>query len=335
MISAHLPQPVDLPLRVLVGHRPPAPITRHIDQIVGDNLTDIDFGFIAGAYRGQDADVLHILDPKTVLRGTTDGERIASALALVEQLEQQGTALVQTIFSGRPHGDPALNILDEATKAFILLDETTSSPAPERTMVIPHGHFREKFLGYPRSEKHPGRLLCISRSRLTRSTEEMVKVFTVLDTPGASLRIVGDIASDLYKVIDKATKRGSGTISTRPEKDLSDGEFIREVCAAEFVFLPRIETLTDLATLFIVLSLNRPIIVPADQHIQTLSEETGRGWLLQYDGTLTAEKVDLAITEHRQATDSEMPNLDGRDTGTTVSEYSGVYYRAASTSSGR
>lgn len=319
------------PLRVLIGHRPPAPITRHIDQIVGDNISDIDFAFVAGAYRGQEADVLHVLDAEFLLNGSTPEERVATATTLVEQLREQNTALVQTVF-GSPteeqSADAARIILDEATAAYIVLDETVETPAPERTTLIPHGDFREKFLGYPRAGEMPGRLLCISRSHLSRSAEAPLKVFTMADTPGLNLRIVGDVSPRLQAVLEGAQTRNPATISVRDEA-LSDAEFIREITSAELVILPEMETLTDAAMVFMTLSLDRPVLLPDSESAQLLAESVGEGWVLRYDGPLTAEILDQKVEELRSAQRAASPNLEGKDIETTMAKYAEVYNAAA------
>ena len=319
------------PLRVLIGHRPPAPITRHIDQIVGDNLSEIDFGFFAGAYRGQETDILHVLDAEILLSGSTPEERVDTATTLIEQLREQGSVLVQTVI-GSPtdeqSADPARNLLNDATAAFIVLDESVETPAPERTTLIPHGHFREKFLGYPRGEEVPGRLLCISRSQLSRAAEGPLKALTVTDTPGLTLRVVGNVSPRLQTVVERSQTWNPTTVSVRDET-LSDAEIIREIDSAELVVLPEIETLTDAAMLFMTLSLDRPALVRDSESARLLAESVGDGWVLRYDGPLTAEILDQKVEELRSAQRAVSPNLKGRDIETTMAKYAEVYNAAA------
>lgn len=323
-----------------MGHRPPAPITRHIDQIVGDNISDIDFGFVGGPYRGREADVLHILDPESLLPETTSEERLNAAVAITAQLKEQNTALVQTVFNyesraADPSGslaegrtaDPAQEVIDKATSTFVVLDEVTPTPDPERTALIPHGHFREKFLGYPRGEQVPGRLLCISRSHLGRSAEGPLKVFSVVDTPGLALRIVGSLSTRLQGILERSSTRSPGAISSRTES-LSDAELIREIDAAEIVILPEIENLTDATMLFMVLSLNRPVLVPDSERMRLLADEVGHHWILRHSGPLTAELIDQFVEQHRSEENAEGPRMDSRNTETILQKYAEVYHRA-------
>lgn len=318
------------PLRVLIGHRPPAPKVRYVDQIIGNYASDVEMSFFGGQYRDQDVDVVHIPDFDS-LTGADEpvATRLATANNLVHALEKRGIPLVQTVLPGHITDDPARRILHRATAAYIVLDEVTSTPDPGKTTLIPHSHYRSRFLGYPRGDhQREGRLLCISRSQFDRSGESPLKVFSVTNTPEISLRIVGDSNPLIEPLVIRALRRSPDTVSARLEL-LSDAEIIREIDAAELVILPGAESLEDLTMLFLVLSLDRPVIIPESDSASRLAAEVGPGWIIRHTGALTAERLDELVAEVRGASRSARPNLDARDPEIISRKYVEVYRSVA------
>ncbi|WP_310537066.1 hypothetical protein [Nesterenkonia flava] len=311
-----------------MGHRPPAPKVRYVDQIVGDELSGVDFGFFGAAYRDQDADVVHVHDLDALLGEGKDPDRVAAAEEFIAALTSRSIALVQTLLPRDPRDTPAHQVLDRATNAFIILDEDTATPDPEITTLIPHAHFRDRFLGYPRGERIQGRVLCVSRTDTARSAEAPLKVFSVVDTADLTLRVVGEEDPDLEPLIGRAVRRTNGAVSARLET-LSEAEIVREIDGAEVVLLPETESLEDLTVLFLVLSLDRPVILPRSSTATALASEVGPGWIQTYEGPLTAEVLDEAVEAVRTAERGERPHLDGRDLETTAREYAEVFRRAA------
>lgn len=312
-----------------MGHRPPAPKVRYIDQVIGDETHGIDFGYFGGAFRNQEADVVHILDLNALLgESTKDSARVAEAKSFVETLQEQRTALVQTILDSTPADDAAQQILDEATETFIVLDNHTPTPDASRTVVVPHAHFRSRFFGYPRAHEVAGRLLCVARSELSRSAEGPLKVFSVTDTPGLSLRVVGDEDPALEQLIPRAVRRAGGSVSARTEL-LSDAELVREIDAAEYVILPQVTSLEDMTLLYLALSLDRPVMLPESELARELGAEVGPGWINCFDGPVTAEGIDQLVAQARALPRSVRPDLDARDPEVIARRYAEVYRAAA------
>jgi hypothetical protein len=69
----------------------------------------------------------------------------------------------------------------------------------------------------------------------------------------------------------------------------------QEVTSAQVVVLPYREMHNSGAVL-VALSLDRPVVVPRTPVNQALSDEVGPGWIFMYDGALTAEVVDIALS---------------------------------------
>lgn len=301
----------------------------YVDQVVGDGLAKDEFSFFMGSYRARDVDVVHFYDVGGFLGGRdrTAKQRLATATEIVEDARSRGIALVRTVLGGPEREDAATGVLDEATDRFVVLDPTTPTPDPSRTTHIPHAHLRERFAGYPRGEQVPGRLLCIGRAGVGRSAEGPLKVFSVTDTPGLTLRVVGEEDPTVETTLARAVRRSPGGVSSRTAM-LSDGELIREIDGAELVILPATDSLADLGLLFTALSMDRPVLMPDGPDARALAEDVGPGWVLRHDGQLTAEALDEAVVELRSGARATRPDLDGRGIGATVAAYAEAYRSA-------
>ena len=73
---------------------------------------------------------------------------------------------------------------------------------------------------------------------------------------------------------------------------VSDERLVDEVARAQLVVLPYIE-MHNSGTLLVALSVGRPVLVPRGCVNGTISAEVGDGWVVQYEGELTA--ADLAM----------------------------------------
>lgn len=320
------------PLRVTVGDLAPSPMVGYADQVIGDQVADVEFTFFVGSYRYPDVDVVHFHDVDGFLGGRkkVQKERVAAATAIVDHAQSNGVALVRTVLdSSSSPGDPAVEILDQATSRFIVLDQATATPDSDRTTVVPHAHYRDRFLGYPRGEQVPGRLLCIARAGVARSAVGPLKVFSVTDTSDLSLRVVGAPDPALESLLPRAIARNRDTVSARTEM-LSDAEMIREIDGAELVILPAVESLADMGLLFTVLSMDRPVLTPDGATVRQLSEEVGSGWIQRYREPITAESIDEAVGALRKSSRPARPDLKGRAMSSTGQAYAEVYREANS-----
>lgn len=275
-----------------------------------------------------DVDVVHLVDPIKALgpRKNAD-QRLAQAEELTRSLRQHGITLVQTIFPGRSSAAEGWQqVLDEATCTFITPDDVTVTPDRIRTTVIPHSHYRGRFLGYPRAEQLAGRLLSVSRTGLRGAAQGPLKVFSITDTPDISLRIVGDPDPLLRDLLTRASRRNPDTVSAKTGY-VSDAELVHELSAAELVFLPDPESLDELSLIFMALSLDRPIVVPQSPTTDRIAEQVGPGWVHLLTEPMTAERLDDTITFVRNTPRSPRPDLDGRDPEAIALRYQDVFGR--------
>lgn len=337
MPPALTPEDHSAALRVHIGHRPPRPNVSYVDQIVGESQESIAFSYFTGLLRNYDVDIVHVHHPCALLGGKTDGDPLpkndlvlsALALRVVRNLRKHRTALVQTVH-GKDHCGTGRwrRILERATDAYVTLDADTNTPAPDRTVHIPHAHYRERFLGYPVAEQIPGRVLCISPHRLAAVSAAPLRVFELTSTAGLSLRVAGGPDPAVSSLIDRADAGTQEKISSRLEL-LSDAAMVEEISEAELVLLPAIETLADESMLFMALSLERPVLVQDSPAVQSLRREVGPCWIHTHAGPLTAERIDSVMDALQSSPAEQPPQFIGRDMDVVAQQYAALY-RAAS-----
>ncbi len=332
-------------LTVHFTHRPPAPVLRYVDEVVGESNPGLTFRYSQGVLTSFDVDVVHVVDSSLdTLIGTADAssrQRLLATWAFVRNLRKHRIALVRTV-DGTDQRDQrsrsdriASELLDRVTSAFIVRDAFTQTPAPARTHLIPYSEFGERFVGYPGATQVPGRLLCIARGFLPSSAVGLLQLIRVTNTPGLTIRFVAPAHRLSATKLKGAEARRSKLISTRLER-ISDGARIQEIDAAELVVLPRApHTPHDLQILFLALSRRRPVLTPRTEALAELSDEIGVGWLHLTDGPITAEAIDLAIDFGRATERSGAPNLEGRSLASTRAAFAQVFERAAATKSVR
>lgn len=299
----------------------------YIDQVIGAGADGMRFVFLRGALSTSDADLVHIQDPVSFLgpRAATSQARVDAARAVVDELTRRELPLVQTLHGPHQGGTSAWRrILDDATALFVTLDGTTFTPDPARTVVIPHAHYLERFIGYPRAEQIPGRILAISPNRLVRSAPDTLEAFPLMNTTGVSLRLVGQRHRALDEHLGKVLSRNPSTISAQIGL-ASDAMMINEISAAEVVILPDNKTLVDESMQFLALSLERPILAPDSTAMSRLDDEVGAGWIYTHPAPLTARRLDEVMQTIHSADRAERPDLSRRGPATTAQQYADAF----------
>jgi beta-1,4-mannosyltransferase len=257
-------------------------------------------------------------------------------MALARNLRRHRIALVRTLYDSDKRGSRRLadrlarRVLDKATTAFTVFDESVSTPAPDRTTVIPHAHFRDRYIGYPRGSQVRGRVLCIAAGELPNNARDLLAIPCVADTTGATLRLAGVASNALEADIRSALARHPSLVSARLER-LSDGALLTEVDDAELVVVPKVQSLDELQMVYLALSVDRPVVTRLSEQMRLLATSVGPGWVHLSDGPITAQTVDDAFTAFRSPGRSSHPNLDGRDLASTGAAYATVFRMAAST----
>lgn len=319
-------------------HRPPAPFLRYVDQIVGSGSERLDFRFSQGLLTRFDIDVLHVADEYLgQLMATPDSDATLSPLSiavLVRNLRTHDIALVRTL-SGVPAPPArqrsarwAQSLLDRATDTFIVFDESTPTPDAGRTTLIPHAHYRDRFIGYPRATAVRDRVLCIAPTRLSPQTLGLLAIPRVAATANITLRVAGNAPPSLVRAIESAAARHPRQLSAHLEA-LSDGAQLQEIDAAELVIVPQTETIEQQQVLFLALSADRPVLTPRTPAMERLARHVGPGWLHLSDGPVTADALDIALAGVRRNARTARPRLEGRALEATQNAYGLVFEAAA------
>lgn len=329
----------DSVLRVLVSSRPPAHRVSYVDQLIGDDSAGGAPNTISFEYRdnlsgGYDVDVVHLIKTSAVVgdRRTPEYERVRRARRFAKALKRRRIALVRTIYGDEGTGTRSVArseaILNQATTAFIVTTPTTAVPGNQAVIVIQHSHLRGRYLGYPRTETVPGRLLFVSSGQLDAAYEAPLKVFAVAELPGSTLRVVGQVPSAMAGSFSRTISRHPSRISLRDEA-ISDAARVEEVTRSELVVMASPDSHATLSTIMLAVSLDRPVLVEATAATRLLADEIGPRWVRLHEGRLTAATLEAAVKHLRADPPTGRPNLDSRDPNVIAEQYTAAFRAAA------
>ncbi|MFW7415408.1 hypothetical protein [Demequina sp. SO4-18] len=323
------------PLRVSVSQRLMSPSVGYVDQVVGEGQDDLVFKAFAGIPRRTDADVVHLhrLSALGGNRVKSGKKRIAVSLAFAAMVRSNRVALVRTWHGADANGTGGRSarianwILNRVTTEFVTVDPSTTGPRGASTTLVPYGHYRDRFVGYPRSEPVPGRMLCIA-PQLHKHVERIVEAFVDDKAPEGSLRVAGFTTEARASRVERLAEKSPDGVSTRLER-LSDGAMVMEISAAELVVLPNASELDDLQVIFMALSLDRPVLVPDSPLTRSIGDSVGPGWVHRYETPLGSDGLASACERARSHPPSEGPRLEGRDRDATAAMYADMFRAAA------
>jgi beta-1,4-mannosyltransferase len=285
--------------------------------------------------------VFHVHWPEVLLRGhspvKTFGRVVLTAL-LIGRLWVTRTAVVRTAHNLGAHEElPAiqrrvLSAMDRITTLWIALNDETPFRADQVHETIPHGHYRPWYDKYPRAAMVPGRLAYVGLIRPYKNVDGLLRAFKDLDAAGVSLEIAGSPSADLAPVVT-ALAEADPRVRTAL-RYVSEEDIARLLGEAEVVVLPYREMLNS-GGLLLALSLDRPVLVPSAPVNDRLAEEVGPGWVLRYEGELTASALGDALENARAAGRSDRPDLSGREWQDAGKAHAAAYRRAVALRRGR
>lgn len=267
-------------------------------------------------------DVLHVHWPELSLRHPRRlGRTVKSVLfaAFLLRVRLQRKAVVRTVHNVRPHESGTrtegrlLSRLERLTTLWVILNPTSPTPDPGRTVLIPHGHYRGWYTPRAGVGSVPGRLLNFGMIRPYKGTEELIAAFRQAAAEAdLSLHVVGE-PSDAETASRITAIAGS---DPRVQLDLrfaSEQELADEIAAAEVVVLPY-RAMHNSGAALLALSLDRPVIVPSSDATELLVEEFGPEWVTTYPGTLDAPRL-LGLLERARSArrPSAGPDLSRRE----------------------
>ncbi|MFB4350036.1 hypothetical protein [Microbacterium sp. CR_7] len=321
---------------MLVAARPPRHRVDFVDQLVGDDSEgqaprEVVLEFRTDPFRTDGADVIHLTDLTVVLgaRHSLERQRLRRAKRFTGMIRRRRLPLVLTVDGAEATdvSSRAEQLVRDAASAVTSVVES-SSAGGKPIHVIEHSHLRDRFLGFPRADRVPGRLLLTALTTLHPSTRAALGVFGVADVPGWSLRVAGGIAAEEATAYAHSLADQSDAVSLRDEA-LSDAESVVEVSRAELVIVPAATTREAQMIIMLALSLDRPVLIEDSPPAEALANEVGPSWVRRHSGPLTADALETALAAFRDDPPFGRPNLDARAPNLVSARYHAVYRDAA------
>lgn len=285
-------------------------------------------------------DVFHVHWPEILLQGRTPARALARRILFrlfLTRLRLRRTAVVRTVHNVRSHESATrqeerlLHGFDQCTTLWVRLNPFTAVPVGALERTIPHGDYRDWYSAHAPGVPVPGRLLYFGLVRPYKGVEILVDSFRQLprgapDDVIPTLRIVG--APQSKELAQRLQLAAAGDARIRCAlRHASDAELADAINAAELVVLPYAEMHNSGAAL-LALSLNRPVLVPQNVVTTALANEVGPGWVLTYNGPLSAEILADALAHARRARSTLSPDLSHRQWTLGAMDHVEAYVRA-------
>ncbi|NYD68516.1 hypothetical protein [Agromyces atrinae] len=289
---------------------PEAGATRFVDHMVEGAAPGVEIRF----FRWKDAlrggyDVFHLHWPERLVR-----RGVFRTLVLLTLLKIRRVALVRTLHNVRPH-EPGgrfeaslLHLIDRRTDLFIRLNDFTEVPGAAGVVTIPHPHYLNRVDGSEFTLTR-GRVLYFGIIRPYKGVDDLLAAFGQTSAADLSLRFVGSAKGDRGDSIRSAEELDS-RISSRLAY-VPDDELMAEIASSELVVLPH-RDMHNSGSTFLVLSLQKPVLLPRNPINEALIAEVGEGWIYLYDDDLKASDIEAALTRV-QHEPRDAPDLSRRD----------------------
>lgn len=323
------------PLVVLQSFPTPRPTTNPYIVMLKDALDarpDVElhtFGWRTAFLRRPD--VFHVHWPDLFVVGTSPGRAFGKQLAFLAMLVKfrlTRTAIVRTMHNlERTRATSAwqhwlMGVFDRWTALRITINDSTRPPGPQQ--LILHGHFRDWYAGRAEPDSIPGRVAFVGLVRRYKNVVGLVEAFRELPDPGASLHVAGNPSSP--ELADAIAAAAAGDPRIRLElKFLDEDAFVSAVGQAQLVVLPYLE-MHNSGVVLTAVSLDRPVLVPANEVNDKLARELGPGWINTYSGELSGAELEVALAASLHP--RRAPNLSGRDWTRTAALHVEAYRRA-------
>jgi beta-1,4-mannosyltransferase len=328
-------------IRVLESVAPPGSIVKFIDEIVLHAPGDVEFAYFSWRTALLTRyDVFHVHWPEFLIRHPSRGRawlrRVLFRLFLF-RLSAFGTPVVRTVHNVEPHHegeaseDRLIARLDQLTRTRVVMSECTPTDWKGRTVLIPHGHFREPFATKERSEKVRGRVLLFGRIRPYKGVIELIRAAEQISDPEVEIRIVGSPTNSMRAEIDAELRKPgrSGAKVTLDLRAIPDDELIREVTASELIALPyRDAGNGNSGAAMLALSLDRPVLTPRSCLMETLAAEVGDAWVRMYEGEINGLKIESGLQHVRSLAQDAAPDFHGRDWPDIAEAYAAAFREA-------
>lgn len=263
-------------------------------------------------------DLIHTHWPESLGRARSRPRQIVKqvlTLAFLARIAVMRTPLVRTLHNLQPHEQARgaidqflVRSFDRLTTQWIVLNDVTPTPAPERTQLIPHGLYPADASD---AEPDPSQLCFFGFIRPYKAVPELVRVFRELNRRDIRLTIMGEPLNETLASSIREAASGDERIDldlrSVPENDLH-----KQIRSASLIVLPYREMHNSGAAL-LALSLGRPILVPRSPINESLSDEVGPGWIYQFDGELEGKHLaDALDAVNSDSARAQSPDLSNR-----------------------
>lgn len=283
----------------------------------------------------EHSDVVHLHWPEILVAGRTplrSAARQALTLLWLAKLTATRTAIVRTAhnlelpdgISRRERG--ILRLIDRMTVLKIRLNESTEIDDRWAVATIQHGHYRGWFARYPLARRVPGRLAYFGLIRRYKGVDRLLDAFAGVPEPDASLHVAGRPSSPELAAGLRAQAAGDPRVTLALEF-IPDEMIPQLVGEANLVVLPYREMHNSGGALT-TLSLDRPVLLPANAVNQQLSDEVGAQWVHQYEGELTAAVLEQTLAALEAEPPQGRPNLSAREWDDAGLQHVEAYRRA-------
>jgi beta-1,4-mannosyltransferase len=279
-------------------------------------------------------DVFHAHWPEILVGGQSPlkaAVRQSLTTLLLARLRAQRIPIVRTVHNLElPDGlskrqARILRAFDRQTTLRIRLNDSTALSNDQPVETIVHGHYRPWFARYERSEARLGHLSYFGLIRRYKGVENLAGAFSAL-RGGLSLRIAGRPSSaELAETLRDCAKADPRITLTL--EFLSDATLVEVATEAELVVLPY-RHMHNSGGVLTALSLDRPVLVPANEVNERLSLEVGPGWVYQYRGDLTAADLSETLDRVHATARSTSPDLSRREWDAAGERHVEAYRRA-------
>lgn len=319
-----VPRPTTNPYLVMLAD--------HLRAVPGVSVQNFTWkGALLGRY-----DAFHIHWPEILVSGHTPLKqflRQCLTVLLIVRLAVTRTPIVRTVHNVELPQDISrveitlLRLIDRRTDFRITLNETTTLPEDQPSILIPHGHYREWFARHPRAAQQDGRFGYFGLIRRYKGVETLIEAFrsAVSTTRGLSLRVGGKPSTaELADTLTSLAGREDDVLLDL--HFLGDDELVDIATSSELVVLPY-RFMHNSGSTLAALSLDRPVLVPDNAVNRLLEAEVGPGWVHRFSGELDAEAL-LSAMEHVRATARGPVTFVDRDWDLGAARHVEAYRRA-------
>lgn len=263
-------------------------------------------------------DVVHAHWPENFVRGQTPLHSLVRQLLMLAWLARLAltrTPVVRTLHNVGQHEEASrrerwlLRRFERRTAVVIRLNDVTPEPLGQAVKTIPHGHYRTWFVQHPTRPQVPGRLAFLGLIRGYKGVDNLISAFRATEGD-LTLTVSGNPLTEALAAQIRELAAPDPRISLELAY-VPDETLVAQVSEAELVVLPY-RYMHNSGGALAALSLDRPVLVPANDVTATLAEEVGPGWVYTFDGDLSPRDLARAIAAVREDHRRERPDLSRR-----------------------